>query len=372
MGRNRIYWLCQVGGWGGLLAVDLFFVWQMEGLRWQAVVFVGSVCLAGLVSTHLARLWIRAHGWVNLGIRPLLPRVLGISLLVAAGMVAVNAGLAQFLPREGAREEMPAAAYLGFLLFWSFIVMGWMVIYFGAHYFEDRERARAEKWQLEAAVTEAELKALKSQLDPHFMFNCLNSIRALIVDDPPAAQRMVTQLATLLRYTLKTGDATTVPLGQELECVRTYLGLESIRLEERLRYRIEAAEATLEMPVPPMVVQTLVENGIKHGVSASPEGGEIVVQTHLSDGLLHVHVTNTGQLRESGRGSGVGLKNAMERIRLLYGDQASLNLVARAENTVRADLEVPLVPPSEPRAPRAGTAAVDRDPSVADSPAEVS
>jgi len=191
-----------------------------------------------------------------------------------------------------------------------------------------------------------DLRTLRPLDDGTFLESLARTHRALIVDDPPAAQRMVTQLAALLRYTLKTGDATTVPLGQELDCVRTYLGLESIRLEERLRYRIEAAEETLEVPVPPMVVQTLVENGIKHGISASPEGGEIVVSAHLADDLLHVHVTNSGQLGDTGGGSGVGLKNALERIRLMYGDLASLNLVARAENTVSADLEVPTAPPT--------------------------
>src|SRR5690606_9276799 len=124
--------------------------------------------------------------------------------------------------------------------------------------------AEVERWRLQAAVKDAELAALRAQVNPHFLFNSLNSIRALIVEDPARAQQVVTQLAALLRYTLQAGATSTVPLEAELHAVRTYLALESIRLEERLRYTIDVDDAVRQAPVPPMLVQTLVENGIKH------------------------------------------------------------------------------------------------------------
>lgn len=341
MGTPRAYWLCQLGGWGGYVAMNCFFMLQLEERQWTWIAISTAAAITGLLYTHVLREAIRRQGWLQMPLRALAPRVVAATLAGGALMAAVHGTLEMSL--GDSPTEIPWSAWPALTLWWGTLVFGWQILYFGIHLVQERERAHAERWQLQAAVKEAELKALKSQLDPHFMFNCLNSIRALILDDPQAAQGMVTRLAGLLRYSLRT-QGSTVPLEEELATVRTYLDLESIRLEERLRYEIDVDDDVHDVPVPPMVVQTLVENAIRHGVATLPGGGMVRVRSFLDNGNLHVHVINDGRLGSGTPSTGVGLKNAMERIRLLYGGRGSLNLTASASETVTADLEIPVRP----------------------------
>ncbi len=225
--------------------------------------------------------------------------------------------------------------------------MLWSLIYFGVHYFWNYRKAEVDKWKLEAQAETARLKALKLQLNPHFFFNSLNSVRALIAEDPDRAQRMVTRLARLLRNTLQVDDVKTVPLEEELSTVRTYLELESVRFEDRLRYEIDAEEEALARPVPFLLVQTLAENGIKHGVAQYQSGGVITIDAHVADGTLCIRVTNPGTLdTEEG---GTGLANARERLQLLFGEKASLTVENADADTVEATVMLPgRLEPDEP------------------------
>jgi LytS/YehU family sensor histidine kinase len=155
---------------------------------------------------------------------------------------------------------------------------------------------------------------------------------------------MITRLARLLRATLKSSQTLTVPLHRELELVRAYLELEAVRLEERLSFQIEAAPETMDRPVPPLVVQTLVENGIKHGVATRPDGGRVHITTWLADDTLRLRVTNTGRLRDDDPNGGLGLENVRDRLRLLFGDAARLTLRMDGPNTVQADAWLPDAP----------------------------
>jgi LytS/YehU family sensor histidine kinase len=225
-------------------------------------------------------------------------------------------------------------------LFGSSILLGlWLVIYFGVHAAWNYRQAEVDKWKLEAQAETARLKALKLQLNPHFFFNSLNSVRALIAEDPDRAQRMVTRLARLLRSTLQVDDVKTVPLEEELSTVRTYLELETVRFEDRLQYEINASDAALQRPVPFLLVQTLVENGIKHGVAERQGGGTITIEASVRNDALRLQVINPGTLdSETG---GVGLKNARERLQLLFGDDASLILENADAGTVVATAVLP-------------------------------
>jgi LytS/YehU family sensor histidine kinase len=221
----------------------------------------------------------------------------------------------------------------------SMLMFMWLVIYFGVHYFWNYRQAEIDKWKLEAQAETARLKALKLQLNPHFFFNSLNSVRALIAEDPERAQRMVTRLARLLRTTLQVDDVKTVSLEEELATVRTYLELEGVRFEDRLQYEIEAGEAALERAVPFLLVQTLVENAIKHGIAEQQEGGTVTIISDVVDDALRLRVTNPGTLEaETG---GVGLTNARERLQLLFGDEASLTVENAGPDTVVATAVLP-------------------------------
>ena len=196
--------------------------------------------------------------------------------------------------------------------------------------------------QMKLALSDAELRALEAQINPHFLFNCLNSIRGMIIEDAAQAQNMVTKLANILRYTLQRNRNHTVALETEMEAVSDYLALESIRFEGRLRIHLDVAEQTRKVKIPAMLVQALVENAIKHGVERVPQGGLCSIRTSLDGDLLRIEVENPGMLETSHLNSTqVGLANARERLRILYSERASLNLVKSGEEQVRATIVIP-------------------------------
>ncbi|MEO8704189.1 MAG: histidine kinase, partial [Kofleriaceae bacterium] len=220
-------------------------------------------------------------------------------------------------------------------------------LYFGVHYFERWRQSEVEKLQLALVAKDAQLNGLISQLQPHFLFNCLNSVRALIVEDPAKAQTTVTALSSLMRYSLQATRESTVPLATEIDMVRTYLALEAVRFDERLVSELAIAGDTETLHVPPMLVQSLVENGVKHGIERSQRGGTIRVATWREAGSLRIRVSNPGQLGGAlpaspvgGNSTRIGLANARERLRLLFPG-ASLAL-RDADHTVTADVTIPL------------------------------
>jgi LytS/YehU family sensor histidine kinase len=179
-------------------------------------------------------------------------------------------------------------------------------------------------------------------VNPHFLFNSLNTIRGMIVEDAAVAQDMVTRMANILRYSLQREKTSTVPLEREMEIVADYLAIESIRFDDRLSVRMEIDPAAAHAQVPSMLVQTLVENAVKHGIGARTEGGEIVIRASIRDGALSIDVVNSGQLSAPREGATqIGLQNARERLRLLYGEHASLRLENRGSTTVAAMVLIP-------------------------------
>jgi LytS/YehU family sensor histidine kinase len=221
------------------------------------------------------------------------------------------------------------------------VYLTWCGIYFGVHILRRQQRGETERWKMEAALSSAELAALKAQLNPHFLFNALNGLRALVLEDPPRAQEVVTRLAAILRYSLQANERETVALSDELRMVDDYLELEAIRFEERLRVVRDISPATAAVPIPPMVVQTLVENAIKYGVSRRPEGGEIRLAARIDGEIMEVEVINSGALSPGGDGTGMGLRNAAERIHRLWGEAASLRVAENPAGSVTATLRIP-------------------------------
>jgi LytS/YehU family sensor histidine kinase len=190
----------------------------------------------------------------------------------------------------------------------------------------------------------AELRLLKSQLNPHFLFNALNGVRALIADEPAKAQDAVTQLARTLRYTLAAGDSELVTVAREMEMVNDYLALESLRLAERLQIVREIEPAAADARIPVMLLQTLVENAIKHGIAPLRQGGTLRIAARAVANELIIRVENP---RPADHASppyheGVGLKNASERLRLLFGKSASLELDLSRPNRATATVRLPV------------------------------
>jgi LytS/YehU family sensor histidine kinase len=206
-------------------------------------------------------------------------------------------------------------------------------------------RTREQRARLRLALREAELRALEGQINPHFLFNCLNSIRALVAEDPAKAQDMITRLANIFRYNLHRDSAHTVPLASEVEVVSDYLALEAARFEERLQVKVEIAPEACQARVPPMLLQTLVENALKHGIAPLASGGDLLIRAERTLGAVRIQVENPGQLgsgdNDAAEPGGLGLANTRERLRLLYGGRASLHLEDSPNGRVIATVLIP-------------------------------
>ena len=205
-----------------------------------------------------------------------------------------------------------------------------------------REAAQRHE-ALQAQQLEAQLSALNAQIEPHFLFNTLANVKRLYETAPERGRDMLLSLIAYLRAALpsmRRGEST---LGQELELVRSYLTILQMRMGERLRFEIEAEPRLLPTRLPPMVLPTLVENAIKHGLSPLPEGGEIRIQAQRQEaGTLLLEVRDNGQGFAASGGSGVGLANTRARLEALFGPHASLELEAAQPRGVVARLRLPL------------------------------
>lgn len=199
--------------------------------------------------------------------------------------------------------------------------------------------------QLETQLTKAHLQALKSQLQPHFLFNTLHSISALMLTDVPAADKMMTRLSDLLRMSLEDNETQVTTLSRELEFVNGYLGIETIRFADRLNIVLEIAPDTLDAEVPHLLLQPLVENAVRHGISRLSSGGEIRIAASHDECDLHLRVRDNGPGLGKGHSShpkmGVGLKATRERLETLFGDAQSIEVREPTEGGVEACVRIP-------------------------------
>ena len=208
--------------------------------------------------------------------------------------------------------------------------------------FRDKERRAAE---LEGHLAQARLHALRSQLHPHFLFNTLNGIAALIYENPKAAHRMLARLSELLRMSLEDSGAREVPLRQELEFNRRYLELEQIRLGERLCVEFEIAPDTLDASVPNLLLQPLLENVVKHAVAPFSRPGHLCVCSHRDNQTLHLRVTDNGPglpvSSDASERLGIGLKNTRTRLKELYGNEHRMELKNLENGGLAVEIAIP-------------------------------
>ncbi|MEM0962835.1 MAG: histidine kinase [Bacteroidota bacterium] len=345
----RTYWICQLSGWGLYAVVNFTLSALVYGVTPLGLGFALAASSLGLSTTHVLRAVARRRDWMARPVAGLAVRMGAGSVVAAFAMAAVAVPVFALAAPDNPEAPSLAVSYLGAAFNWTALLILWSGIYSGVHLVQrwreaERERAQAEaeRWRLEAVAREAELRALQAQVNPHFLFNSLNTVRALIAEDPDRARGAVTELSDLLRYALGAGKRETVPLADELATVRRYLALEQLRFEHRLTADVNADQDALTAPVPPMVIQTLVENGIKHGISATPEGGALRVEARAEAGGVRVIVESPGVLDvDAEPESGVGLANAAERLRRLCGDRAALVVRQSDDRTVRAEVLVP-------------------------------
>jgi LytS/YehU family sensor histidine kinase len=252
--------------------------------------------------------------------------------------------LREYAPALQFQLALPFAIALE-IVNWTAVFIAWLVIYFTALAVREHRSAQLKQSELARALQLAELRLLKSQLNPHFLFNALNTVRSLIADNPARAQDAVTRLAKTLRYTLTSPQDELVTLSQELDIVADYLELESMRFEERLRIELHVPDDAAGVQIPVMLLQTLVENAIKHGIAQLPSGGLVRVSATVQSEMLVLEVENPrppARVRTSQEG--VGLQNARDRLRLLFGARARLDLDLSQPSVTTARLRIPVNP----------------------------
>lgn len=227
------------------------------------------------------------------------------------------------------------ASFFILLLIWNFI-------YFAYHFIMKSRKQQLDTLQLEALVKSLELKTIKAHINPHFIFNALNGIRALIDENPVRARSAVTELSNILRSSLNVEKGETVSLEDELKIVKDYLALENMRFEDRLKIEYDIDDDTLDQQVPPMMLQTLVENAIKHGISKNIKGGVVRIISDFSNEYHEMAVQNTGRLNGALLSNGFGLSSTQNRLSLLYGEKAKFEIKQLSNDLVEAKVLIPV------------------------------
>jgi|SRR5579864_4648241 len=332
----KIYYLAQVCGWG-LYGIVQYLLARNRGAT--SVLPVAVWCGIGILGTHFLRSYASRRRWQT--ISQLILPFAAAALLMPTVMDAARAGASVLLLREHFTAE-PGWLLLAHYFQGVLVVSIWCAVFLSTVEAGKRRAAEMEALRLALVAQVAQFRALRSQLQPHFLFNCLTSLLELIDEDKDRAKQMVVRLSELLRYTLRAERVETVSLKEELGAVQDYLSLEKVRFEERLQVRLDIDPASLGAQLPPMLLQTLVENAVKHGIARLPAGGDLTIAARVSNRDLQIHVTNAGTLSMATEESPtVGLENARERLRLMYGHGASLTLAALDDRTVRAAAVIP-------------------------------
>ena len=316
---------------------DAYVLW------WQPLLWEGSSCLIGtawlLIERRAARSWDQELGnplrWFGLHFT-WLPVVM---LTFIVSVYAIRHGvysLAGLTYHHDAWPQVFIYESLKLLLFAGL----WFSIIFGLSSFALWKQEREHLLALQKHLAESQLAQLRAQLQPHFLFNALNTISSLMQVDVERADRLLAQLADLLRSSLQAGARQTTSLREELALLELYARIMQERFAGRVTLQNEIADDTLDAEVPAMLLQPLLENAFKHGVECSGTAVSIGIAARRDDAALHVVIRNTGRIQAESRGAGIGLRNCRERLELLYGDRASLALV-QEDDAVCARLTLP-------------------------------
>ncbi len=347
MSRKQLYWTCQVVGWTAYMISDIWRYSAFYGYNHGLIINSSIVILFGIFITHVYRLLLKKLSWLDLPLGELLPRIFLSVTVMGIIMVLVNLPV-DYLTIPRFREQVlekggiPVNFVLMGLLSWCKHILMWSLLYHVFQYFERSKNNEVERLKLEASVKDFEAKMLRAQLNPHFMFNSLNSIRALVLENPEKAQVSVTRLSNLLRNCLVADRQRTVTLSEELKTVQDYLSLEKIRYEDRLNVQTHVTPDSLSVQIPPMMVQTLVENAVKHGISKPLKGGFISIEAGREGNFLNLAIRNTGVLGNTDSG-GFGLLNTAQRLSLIYGSAASFRISQESPEVVRAEVKLPVL-----------------------------
>ena len=337
---RRQFWQLLI--WGSWTALMLWMGLRYSGFSSGSVliaVWVGGglwLCSEGVRALALRQGWL-ARGGVALTLR-IAVAVIALPFVLQLGLYFALTGALRlgWVTLPAGADYRPVA----FFLYWLNTIMplalwaaGWITIQALRRY----RQGEVSRLKAEADKSALELEALRARLNPHFVFNALNNLRALINEDPERAREMVTRLSNTLRHALDHGGNATVSLAEELAVVDDYLAIEQVHFEQRLKVERAIDPGADNARLPPMLLQVLVENAIKHGIARTPGGGTLKLEAGVARNVLRVSVESPGRLGGETRGHGVGLAYLRSR---LSQDGARFDL-QDGDGRVRATLEVP-------------------------------
>jgi sensor histidine kinase YesM len=344
-----LYWKCQLIGW---FVASLY--WQYTGYEGEG--FLISLALLYFVSdvffyillTHIYRNLALKNGWNKLPLNELAKRIIPSIILLGLAFMIVTLGkiyviqLIVFTDNVQPLRQFIKLNWLQIFMAGIRLMSIWVLAYHLYHYAQREINIAKENARLAIMTKDAQLNNLSAQLNPHFFFNSINNIKALVIEDPIAARRAIDLLAELLRTSLYRSDFLLIPLKEEISLVRDYLELEKLRLEERLQQCIEVDEDLGSNLVPRLSIQTLVENAIKHGINKQIEGGLVKVKVMQVAEGIEISVQNPGKLDRTKSMEGVGLKNLKERIDLQFKEKGKFHIEQR-NGIVLSTLLIPYV-----------------------------
>lgn len=350
---TRYFWLAHFAGWGAFVLIN-FITRQyakLESLH-QGLISMLILLVVNTLVCLLLRELIHRHHLFDLKNRHIWWQLL--LLVVVSGFVSAlltTLGLGLYYLAFGYTRSLVffmLTVYMNWLV--TALVIGmWTVVYVVSLHVKALGHMRLQQQQTTLQLKEAELNHLIGQLNPHFLFNGLNNIRGLMLEDVPRARDMLTELADLLRYSLNTHKTQLTPLVNEIEVVRSYVNLAKIQYEERMQYQEQLDDECLACWLPPMLIQLLVENAIRHGVDRCEHAAVLALRISKQHNKLHIVVSNPGRLhRQHGaeqhqsEQTGLGLANINKRLQLLYADEASFS-IQQAGDQVVATVSLPWV-----------------------------
>ena len=345
MNSNTLFWIVNAAGWFTYLLFAALFFGYFTGNLNPTSLLINLLAFCYFVpATGWLRWFIKRLGWLeHKQWGKLVPVLIMTNYLIAL--------LGQFLISLFMMYGMGMMTWAEYsvpvLMVTSgqqwFVLCLWVSLYLAIKQMRDNRQFILKQAQLEATLHATELKALKAQLNPHFIFNCLNNMRAMAIDDGVKTREMITNLSEILKYSFQFGDHNQVTVMREIQHVKNYLALESIQFEDRLSYDFKVDAAVEPFMIPTLSIQLLVENAIKHGIMGLPDGGHIQINITQVNLILTITVINTGQIKDQPPDTtGVGLTNLRQRLALIYGDQATLNIQNIGHDQVAVQVNIPV------------------------------
>lgn len=341
LNKTRLYWFFQIIGWlVYVVIVGVFNILTGNTLTSELVFSLLAIFLIVLIIAHTYRMIIVKLNWMRFNIPRLIPRILLGTVICGVVVYLLKSIIIEWVIVENPYEFNWQDAFPS-IISWTLLFLIWSLLYFLFHYVNNYKKEEIKNLRWQAAKNEIELNKLKSQLNPHFIFNSMNSIRALVDEEPKSAKDAITQLSNVLRNSLLMGKKKLIPLADEMKLVDDYLSLEKTRFEERLTIKRNISESSESFLVPPLMIQTLVENGIKHGTSKLPKGGVIEVNSIVEGAFLKITILNSGFYDENKPSeTGFGLVNTIQRLQLLYGEEANFS-IKNDGGKVKTELTIP-------------------------------